>query len=145
MELPQTAFGDDESVAVETVDIENGEATLRLVVEPHHIASSGVLDEGVVATITDLQTTYLLVAETLSRKPSRMPVSVSVSISVQTIRPVAVGTVVEIVCTVSPDPIKPHAVAVFRSAVDPGIVFAVGRHSKQFKDMMGYASNPGKL
>ncbi|KAJ1997312.1 hypothetical protein GGI04_005454 [Coemansia thaxteri] len=140
-------FGDDNDAVVDLVDLEQGLMTLQLVVEDHHIGTAGTLDEGLVATLADNYTTYLMISHSLALHPDTMPISVSACLSAHAFAPITPGTAIAIVCKVAnPALPKPHASAVFHDAADSRIVYAVASHTKHYKDVMGYGSDsPAKL
>ncbi|KAJ1854528.1 hypothetical protein GGH12_004290 [Coemansia sp. RSA 1822] len=112
-------------------------------VEAEHITASGVLDEGLVATIADNHTTFLLMSHSLSVQPDQMPISVSICLTVHTMARIAPGTDIEIICCtpLAKSKLKqPQAAAVFVDALDNRIVYAKATHSKQFKEVTGYSS-----
>ncbi|KAJ1720318.1 hypothetical protein LPJ53_005049, partial [Coemansia erecta] len=67
--------------------------TVRTTVSEAEIATSGCIDEGLVATVADYWTSTLLSAVHGGKS------SVTTSLSVQTPRPIAPGTPVDIICT----------------------------------------------
>ncbi|KAJ2681620.1 hypothetical protein IWW39_006283 [Coemansia spiralis] len=101
-------------------------------------SETGCLDEGWVATVTD-NTTAMLIG---SIQPTAK--SVSTSISVQGLGPISPGITMEILCKLScPHTKQPHATAIFRSKDDRALVYAVGSHTKFFKE--GLASTQPKM
>ncbi|KAJ1778721.1 hypothetical protein LPJ54_001482 [Coemansia sp. RSA 1824] len=140
--LPEM-YGSSVGAHVVNTDIENGTMRLKMRVEAEHITTSGVLDEGLVATIADNHTTFLLMSHSLSVQPDQMPISVSICLTVHTMARIAPGTDIEIVCStpLATSKLKqPQAAAVFVDAHDNRIVYAKVTHSKQFKEVPGYNS-----
>ncbi|KAJ1847541.1 hypothetical protein LPJ70_001481 [Coemansia sp. RSA 2708] len=135
-------YGTDVGVETIETDTNTGTMRLRLLVSADHISASGTLDEGLVATITDNHSTYLLIAHSLAHAPEQMPISVSVCLTVHVMARIVPGTTVEIVCSAPPleaQMDQPQASAVFVDARDPRIVYARATHTKQFKDVMGFS------
>ncbi|KAJ2559557.1 hypothetical protein EV175_000280 [Coemansia sp. RSA 1933] len=134
-------FGGSEDVRLIRMDAAAGTAVLRLQVGEHHIAEGGVLDEGLVATVADNWTSYVLLAQAAAAatKPTLPPLaaspfSVSTSISVRTLQRTRPGTAIDIECSVpTPAPIKPFATAVFRDAHSLALVYSVAAHTKEPK------------
>ncbi|KAJ1796459.1 hypothetical protein LPJ59_003739, partial [Coemansia sp. RSA 2399] len=111
-----------------------GTAVLRLHVDEQHITEGGVLDEGLVATVADNWTSYVLVAQMAAKQPALPPFSVSTSISVRTLQRIRPGASIDIECCVPcATPLKPSVTAVFRDANTPDIVYAVAAHTKEHK------------
>ncbi|KAJ1721180.1 hypothetical protein LPJ53_004257, partial [Coemansia erecta] len=135
----KTGFGADDDISIDSSDMDTGTLTLHLTVRDHHLNSAGTLDEGMVATLADNYTTYLLIAHSLARDPAKMPISVSVSLCVQALAPVTPGTTIQIVCRAGNTALqKPHASAVFADLRDPDVVYATASHTKHLKDVMGF-------
>ncbi|KAJ2238000.1 Acyl-coenzyme A thioesterase 13 [Coemansia sp. RSA 485] len=143
----KNGYGSDTDLEIISSDPNHGTLTLKLIVDDHHLNESGTLDEGLVATLADNYTTYLLIAHSLATKPDTMPISVSVCLSVQALAPVSPGTIIHLVCRIGNDRLtKPHAFAVFVDAKNPNVVYARASHTKHNKDVMGYgAQKSGKL
>ncbi|KAJ2327861.1 hypothetical protein GGI00_004350 [Coemansia sp. RSA 2681] len=135
-------FGTDDGAVIHATDIERGLLTLKLCVEEQHIGAGGTLDEGLVATLADNYTTYLLIAHSLALRPEHMPISVSVCLSAQALAPIRAGTLIDIVCRVTNAELdKPHATAVFQDS-QTRTVYAVASHTKHTKDVLGYHPAP---
>ncbi|KAJ2801724.1 hypothetical protein H4R20_003562 [Coemansia guatemalensis] len=130
-----TMFGSDDGTAIIETDAECERIVLGLRVEAEHINAAGTLDEGLVATLADMHTTFLLMSHSLLHRPDHNPMSVSVCLSVHAVAPIQPGTEVHIVCTVAANTgsSRPQASVVFQSAHDPRVVFATATHSKQTK------------
>ncbi|KAJ2746103.1 hypothetical protein GGI20_001655 [Coemansia sp. BCRC 34301] len=139
-------FGTDDGTVIHVTDVERGLLTLKLCVEEYHIGTGGTLDEGLVATLADNYTTYLLIAHSLALRPEHMPISVSVCLSAQALAPIRPGTLIDIVCRVTNAELdKPHATAVFQDS-QTRTVYAVASQTKHTKDVLGYhPSASGKL
>ncbi|KAJ2803277.1 hypothetical protein H4S07_004495 [Coemansia furcata] len=136
--LQHETFGADDDTIIREADAERGYLMLKLHVEEHHIGAGGTLDEGLVATLADNYTTFLLAAQSLALRPERMPISVSVCLSAQALAPILPGTPIDIVCRVTnADLDKPHATAVFQDSLTR-TVYAVASHTKHTKDVLGY-------
>ncbi|KAJ2384610.1 hypothetical protein GGI05_004950 [Coemansia sp. RSA 2603] len=135
----KNGFGADDDVSIHSSDMTTGTLTLHLTVCSHHLTAAGTLDEGMVATLADNYTTYLLIAHSLALDPAKMPISVSVSLTVQALAPVSPGTVLQIVCRAGNAELqKPFAEAVFADCSDPSVVYARASHTKHLKDVMGF-------
>ncbi|KAJ2082537.1 hypothetical protein H4R24_001482 [Coemansia sp. RSA 988] len=128
-------YGSEDGTAVVESDAECERIVLGLRVESEHINAAGTLDEGLVATLADMHTTFLLMSHSLLHRPDHNPMSVSVCLSVHAMAPIEPGTEIHIVCTVAANAGSsgPQASVVFHSAHDPRIVFATATHSKQTK------------
>ncbi|KAJ2900704.1 hypothetical protein IWW38_000378 [Coemansia aciculifera] len=136
----QEMFGANDGTVIHAIDNERGVLTLRLLVEDHHIGTGGTLDEGLVATLADNYTTYVLVGHSLALRPEHMPISVSVCLSAQALAPIRPGTLIDIVCRVTNAELdKPHATAVFQDS-QTRTVYAVASQTKHVKDVLGYHS-----
>ncbi|KAJ2887280.1 hypothetical protein H4R27_000078 [Coemansia aciculifera] len=135
-------FGADDGTTIHETDAERGYLLLKLRVEEYHIGTGGTLDEGVVATLADNHTTFLLVAHSLALHPELMPISVSVCLSAQALAPIRPGTLIDIVCRVTNAALdKPHATAVFQDS-HTHTVYAVASQTKHTKDVLGYHHHP---
>ncbi|ORX72611.1 hypothetical protein DL89DRAFT_264832 [Linderina pennispora] len=130
-------FGEDVGTEVDSVDLDAGILTLTFIATDDHITDAGTLDEGLVATIADNNTSTLLAVVGTARGGS-VATSVSVSLSVQACAAIAPNTPVEVICKVTnPQLSHPHALATFRSTTDPAVVYAVCGHTKFAKDVLG--------
>ncbi|KAJ1644133.1 hypothetical protein J3B02_006521 [Coemansia erecta] len=98
-------------------------------VQEEHISSlTGCIDEGCLGTLTDNITAMLIIGLVPSLK------SVSTSISIRGLAPIAPGTEVEILCRLTNERTRqPHATAVFRDKHDRSKVYGMGSHTKFFK------------
>ncbi|KAJ1814709.1 hypothetical protein LPJ56_004777 [Coemansia sp. RSA 2599] len=143
----KSGFGSDLDISMVSSDPAQGELALELVIQAHHLTDAGTLDEGLVATLADNYTTYVLIAHSLATAPEAMPISVSVCLSVQALAPVAPGTKVHLVCRAGNRELaRPHASAEFVDAADRDVVYARASHTKHLKDVVGYESlKAGKL
>ncbi|KAI8320986.1 hypothetical protein GQ54DRAFT_312220 [Martensiomyces pterosporus] len=129
-------YGADDDTYINEVDDAGNSITLRMTVAPHHINSMGTLDEGLVATIADNNTSVLLATHSIAFHPERIPVSVSVCLNVQAIAPIEPNTDIDIICSVTnPKLANPHATAVFCDAENPDIIYAIASHTKHTKDV----------
>ncbi|KAJ2111883.1 hypothetical protein IW146_005035 [Coemansia sp. RSA 922] len=135
-------FGADDGTTIHDTDVERGYLLLKLLVEEHHIGTGGTLDEGLVATLADNHTTFLLVAHSLALHPEDMPISVSLCLSAQALAPICPGTLIDIVCRVTNAALdKPHATVVFQDS-HTRTVYAVASQTKHAKDVLGYQHHP---
>ncbi|KAJ1721181.1 hypothetical protein LPJ53_004258 [Coemansia erecta] len=121
-------YGMDVVPRVTWASVDTNEFIAEWLVTSDYISSTGCIDEGCLGTITD-NTTAMLIGSLVPGDKS-----VSTSISVQGVSPIAPQTTVEIWCRMSNRGTKqPHATAVFRDKLDPSRIYAVGTHTKFFK------------
>ncbi|KAJ1928828.1 hypothetical protein EC988_010149 [Linderina pennispora] len=112
------------------VDQANCEMRCEILVTENDIGASGTLDEGWLGTVTD-NTTAIIIGVMGERGRA----SVSTAISVQGVMPVHPNTLVEMCCKLTNrGGIQPHATAVFRDKMKPETVYAVGSHTKFYKN-----------
>ncbi|KAJ1666064.1 hypothetical protein IW140_003654 [Coemansia sp. RSA 1813] len=132
--MHNNVYGSSEDVKLINIDAAAGTAVLRLRVASHHVTEGRTLDEGLVATVADNWTSYVLVAQAAVARPTISPFSVSTSLSVRTLQRVSPGATIDIECSVPcANPIKPFVTAVFRDANFPDIVYSVATHTKEYK------------
>ncbi|PIA17222.1 hypothetical protein COEREDRAFT_7582 [Coemansia reversa NRRL 1564] len=126
-------YGSEDGTVVIETDTEYERIVLGLRVEVEHINAAGTLDEGLVATLADMHTTFLLMSHSLLHRPDHNPMSVTVCLSVHAVAPIEPGTEIHIVCTVAANSGSggPQASVVFQSAHNSRIIFATATHSKQ--------------
>ncbi|KAJ2610002.1 hypothetical protein H4S08_003816 [Coemansia sp. RSA 1365] len=134
LRVPKMYGSEDGTTVVET-DAEYERIVLGLRVGAEHINAAGTLDEGLVATLADMHTTFLLMSHSLLHQPDHNPMSVTVCLSVHAVAPIVPGTEIHIVCKVAAnvDSSGPQASVVFQSAHNPQIIFATATHSKQIR------------
>ncbi|KAJ1940971.1 hypothetical protein FBU59_003646 [Linderina macrospora] len=129
-------YGEDVGTEIDSVDLDSGTLTLTFTATEDHITPAGTLDEALVATITDNNTSTLLAVFGTARNNAPVTTSVTLSLSVQACAPIAVNSPVQVVCRITnPGLGIPHASATFRCAQDPSVVYAVCSHTKFVKDV----------
>ncbi|KAI7817891.1 hypothetical protein BX661DRAFT_218418 [Kickxella alabastrina] len=134
-------FGFDDGTSIHSMDLDQGILTLEMAITQEHINVAGTLDEGLVATLADNHTSYLLMSHSLIRNPGGMPISVSLSLNVQALAPIEPNTKVHVVCRVgNANLAKLHVTVMFVDAERPSVVYAWASHTKHSKDILGFAN-----
>lgn len=146
----KAGFGELDEVTVDDLDLNKGSLTLQFIATKEHINGASTLDEGLVATLTDNYTTYLLMAYSMKQDPERVPLTVTVSLGVQGLAPIEPETLVQVVCQIGDNlsPAKPFASAVFRDARNPRLIYAHSthtKHSKAVKNIAATSSSKAKI
>ncbi|KAI7830793.1 hypothetical protein BX661DRAFT_219482 [Kickxella alabastrina] len=134
-------FGFDDGTSIHSMDLDQGILTLEMAITQEHINVAGTLDEGLVATLADNHTSYLLMSHSLIRNPGGMPISVSLSLNVQALAPIEPNTKVHVVCRVgNANLAKLHVTVMFVDAERPSSVYAWASHTKHSNNILGFAN-----